>query len=93
MSDQNNKNRNAKVFARLFGYAMPPGTPDGSLQITVEYKLLSGTRAGSKVTFTISDIVSDAQISSDIREALANHLTTIYAPEVFRPRDIVGYSV
>lgn len=95
MSNENNQNntRTAKVYARVFSYESPAGLPDGQLKFTVEWKLLQGSRQGGKSTFVMTEIVNDAQLSSDLREALATELSEKFAPEVFRPRDIVGYSV
>jgi hypothetical protein len=96
MSNENNQNNNArtaKAYARISSYESPSTLPDGQMIFAVEWKLLCGTRQGGKTAFTITEIVNDAQLSSDLREALAAHLSQQFAPEQFRPRDIVGYSV
>jgi hypothetical protein len=83
----------AKVFARLFDYSVPDGSADASMRFTIEYKLLTGTRKGGKVSFLVNDIQTQDRLTDDLRDLLAAHLSTTFAPIVFRPRDIVGYSV
>ena len=84
----------AKVFARLFDYAGTPTMEAGTLRFTMEWKLLGGSRASGKFVFTNTDpLVSDDKLRADLRDALAAFLSQKYAPEVFRPRDIIGYSV
>jgi hypothetical protein len=86
------ENRKAKVFARLFGYSCPITLPEGQLQITVEWKALTGSRLGGKASFILTEVSSDDQLSEDIREQLAAHLSNVLATQI-KPRDIVGYSV
>jgi hypothetical protein len=83
----------AKVYARTFAYAIPADLPEGQMKITVEWKRILGGRQAGKVTFTVDDITSNDKLNSDLRDMLATHLSQKFAPEVFKPRDIVGYSV
>lgn len=84
--------KSAKVWARIFCYEIPASLPDGSIKFTVEYKLMTGDRQAGKAIFTIANIASDDQLSDDLREALAEHLTATYG-SMIKPRDIVGYSI
>lgn len=83
----------AKFFARVFDYAAEPTMEAGSMRFTVEWKRLDGARQGGKAIFVIDDISTDRQLKDDLRDKLAEHLSSRFAPEVVRPRDIVGYSV
>lgn len=83
--------RQAKIYARIFGYSILATAPAGSMDFTVEWKQISGDRKAGKITLTVSSISSDDQIKSDLREQLAAHLTTELATDI-KPRDIVGYS-
>lgn len=85
--------RNAKVFARVFGFSIPAGAPASTMDFVVEWKLLGGTREGGKETFTITALKTDDKLKVDLRDALAEFLSTKFAPQVFEARDIVGYSV
>jgi hypothetical protein len=82
----------AKVFARVFDYGSTPDMPEGQMTFTVEWKRITGARLGGKVKLTAM-VSSDARLRDDLRDALASYLSQKFAPEVFRPRDIVGYSV
>lgn len=83
--------RSAKVYARVFSYAIPDDLAAGSVEFTVEWKLLSGTKEGGKAKFVLTSLVSDDQVKSDLRDALATYLSARFA-ETIQPRDIVGYS-
>lgn len=83
----------AKVFARVFDYTSTPDMADGTMRFTVEYKRITGDRQAGKVQFLVEDITNDTAVRDSLREQLAAHLSTKYAPEQFKPRDIVGYSV
>lgn len=83
----------AKVFARVFDYTSTPDMPESAMRFTVEYKRITGDRAAGKVQFLVDDIRNDAAIKDSLRDQLAAHLSAKYAPEQFKPRDIVGYSV
>lgn len=82
----------AKVFARVFDYAASPEMADGTIAFTVEWKRLTGAKQGGKQRFLLT-ASSDSRMRDDLRDALASYLSQRFAPEVFRPRDIVGYSV
>ena len=84
--------QHAKVFARVFDYASTADMDDGQISFTVEWKRLTGARHGGKQRFTVM-ASSDGRMRDDLRELLAAYLSQRFAPEVFRPRDIVGYSV
>lgn len=83
----------AKVFARVFDFTSVPAMDDGTMVFTVEWKLITGTRAAGKTRFTVDDISTDDQVRGDLRDQLASFLSAKFAPAVYRPRDIVGYSV
>lgn len=83
----------AKVFARIFSFTSNPEMAEGAIQFTIEWKLLNGTRAGGKFIATVGDLTNDAKLKADLREALADYLSEKFSPEVFRDRDVVGYSV
>lgn len=83
--------RQAKIYARIYGYAIPADAPQGSMDFTIEWKQITGLRAAGKATFRVALISSDDQIKSDLREQLADKLTIDLGIEI-KPRDIVGYS-
>lgn len=80
----------AKIYATIFDYRSTPDMPPGAMRFTVEWKQLTGARAGGKTTVLVEDISSGDRLSSDLREALSADLSARFSPEVFRPRDIVG---
>jgi hypothetical protein len=81
----------ATVYARIFDYSANDTFDDGTLHFTIEWKLLIGNRAGGKFQWTSPEaIASDDRLSDDIRDALADHLSTMFAPTEFRARDILG---
>jgi hypothetical protein len=84
--------QSAKIFARVFAYAIPANLPDGQMQITIEWKRIGGNREGGKHTVVVDDIASDDKLRADLRDLLAAHLSQKFAPERIRPREIVGYS-
>lgn len=83
----------AKIFARVFDFRSSVDMDDGTMVFTVEWKRISASRDSGKEKFTVHNIQNDKQITDDLREQLCAFLSGKYAPEVFRPRDIVGYSV
>lgn len=83
--------RQAKIYARIYGYAIPADAPQGSMDFTIEWKQISAPKRAGKTTFRVGLISSDDQIKSDLREQLADKLTVELGIEI-KPRDIVGYS-
>ena len=83
----------AKVFARIFDYTSTPEMDDGQMIFTVEWKRMTGARDAGKVKITVSEISSDNEIKNELKQELADYLSYRYSPEIFKPKDIVGYSV
>ena len=83
----------AKVFARIFDFTSSPAMDDGQMVFTVEWKRITGSRQAGKLKVTVSEISSDNEIKNELKQELADYLSDLYAPEVFKPKDIVGYSV
>lgn len=83
----------AKVFARIFSFTSPPSFDDGSIRFTIEWKRLDGSHEGGKFVTIVGELTNDTKLKNDLREALATYLSEKFAPEIFRDRDIVGYSV
>lgn len=82
-------NRTAKAFARIRSYNRPAGSEDGTLEIVVEFTLLGGAPRSGYFAVTPLPIVNERDLADDIRSALAGELSQRYAPENYRPRDIV----
>lgn len=83
----------AKVYARIFTHERKPSTPNGGVEIMVEWMHLYPPQRSGKKAFTVSAITNDKQLRDDLRDALVAHLNAELAPEVFQAKDIVGYSV
>jgi len=83
----------AKVYARIFTHERKGTTPDGGVEIMVEFLHLFPPQRSGKKSFTVAGLTNDTQLRDELRDALVAHLNLIYAPEVFQAKDIVGYSV
>lgn len=83
---------NAKVYAWVFTYKRPD-IGEHAINVMLEYALLSGAKRSGKVEIQISDIKNEQAMTEDLKEGLAAHLSTVYAPEVFKVKEIVGCTV
>lgn len=77
----------SKFYMQVSAFTGTPEMTDGSLKFVVEWKRLAGARQGGKVMLTIPSV--DRDLANDLRDALAAHLSGLFAPEVIRTRDIV----
>lgn len=83
----------AKVYARVFSHARDMQLPDGWLKVVLEYVILNGPQRSGKLEVAVGPLNSERNMEDDMKEALAAALSTKYAPEIFRVRDIVGLGV
>jgi hypothetical protein len=81
---------NPKFFAWLFGYERDG---QGDLKYMVEYSSLQSPSRSGKAGLSISVPVNEKKMTDDLKDALATHLSTKYAPDTFTDRDIVGLAV
>lgn len=81
----------AKVFANVF--TRKRGATSGTIDFSIEFVLLTGDVRSGKVNLIVSDLRSEDRITSDLKDGLVAHLNSLYSPETFQDKDIVGLSV
>jgi hypothetical protein len=83
----------AKIYARIQSFGRADDLTDGSVKFNLEWIALTGARRQGKVTLVSAGVNNAEAVARELHEALATHLSTVYAPEQFRPRDIAGCTV
>lgn len=81
----------AKVFANVF--TRKRGATNGTISFTVEFLLVQGDVRSGKAILEVSNLANETAVQTELKEGLVDYLNTLYSPEVFRERDIVGLSV
>lgn len=83
-------NSQQKFFSWLFGFQRET---NGELKYMVEYSSIGLPARSGKIALSVQSPVNENQMTSDLKDSLALHLSQRFAPESFTSRNIIGLAI